>query len=156
VISLLELAQESRVLSSDELEVISLLKKRLLGLATIERSMARQRSRLTWIKKGDVNMKYFQIMANNRKQKNYIAALSNGAEVITSHHEKHHLIFNHYQSHIGAYSQRSRLLNFSELQWQPQDLRHLDIPFSKQEVSAVINSMPKQKALGPDGFIGAF
>jgi hypothetical protein len=32
----------------------------------------------------------------------------------------------------------------------------LDYPFSWQEVTEVIKAMPKQKALGPDGFIGAF
>jgi hypothetical protein len=55
-------------------------------------------------------------MANNYKKKNYLASLSNGAEVITNHQEKHRLIFNHYQAYIGGCSQRARLLNLSELQ----------------------------------------
>jgi hypothetical protein len=43
----LELAQESRSLSSQERELVKHLKGRILGLATIQKSRARQKSRLT-------------------------------------------------------------------------------------------------------------
>jgi hypothetical protein len=43
----LELAQESRPLSSQERELVKHLKGRILGLATIQKSRARQKSRLT-------------------------------------------------------------------------------------------------------------
>jgi hypothetical protein len=51
--------------------------------------------------------------------------------------------------------QRKHTLNYAELNWQPQQLSHLDLPFSEQEVESVIKAMPKQKAPGPDDFIGA-
>jgi hypothetical protein len=34
----------------------------------------------------------------------------------------------------------------------PQQLHHLDLPFTKQEVEKTIKSMPKQKAPGLDGY----
>jgi hypothetical protein len=52
--------------------------------------------------------------------------------------------------------QRKHTLNYAELNWQPQQLSHLDLPFSEQEVESVIKAMPKQKAPGSDDFIGAF
>jgi hypothetical protein len=72
VIGQLDIALEHRTLSEEEIELRKLLKNRLLGLAAIDQSRAQQKARLTWLKKGDVNSKYFHIMVNVRKVKNYI------------------------------------------------------------------------------------
>jgi exonuclease III len=57
VIEQLERIQEIRQWSEGEKNLIQTLKVRLLGLAAIERSRARQKSRLTWLQKGDANTK---------------------------------------------------------------------------------------------------
>jgi hypothetical protein len=131
-------------------------KNRILGLAAIEKSKARQRSRLTWLKKGDTNTKYFHLMANIRKQKNTILALQVGDTLATNQKQKHEVIYEHFLNHIGSYVPRSHLLNLTELEWHPKDLHHLDLPFSEDEVKAVLATAPKVKALGPDDFIGLF
>jgi hypothetical protein len=48
------------------------------------------------------------------------------------------------------------LLNLEELGWQPRDLKALEEPFTKQEVQSVVLNTPKEKAPGPDGYIGIF
>jgi hypothetical protein len=68
----LERAQESRQLTLEEGGLIKHLKSRIFGLAAIEKSQARQKSRITWLRKGDANTKKFQVMANIRKQWNFI------------------------------------------------------------------------------------
>jgi hypothetical protein len=95
-------------------------------------------------------------MANISKKKNYITSLSSNSETVTSHEDKHRLVFNHYKAHIGSCLQRRHLINFEELHWQPRDLQHLELPFSEHEVEEMIRAMPKEKAPGPDGFIGTF
>jgi hypothetical protein len=95
-------------------------------------------------------------MANISRKKNYIVSLANNSEAVTIHDDKQRLVFNHYQAHIGSCIQRSHLINYDELQWQPRDLHHLELPFLEQEVEAKIKSIPKEKAPGPDGFIEAF
>lgn len=84
VIKQLDLAQEDRVLTSDERSLKKLLKTRLLGLTAIEKARARQKSRLTWLQKGNTNTRYFQIMANIRKKKNFIHTLQTNEGPVTS------------------------------------------------------------------------
>jgi hypothetical protein len=156
VISQLEAGQERRLLLDDEQELLKQLKRRLLGLATIERSRAHQRARLKWLRKGDVNTRYFHIMANMRKKNNYIVPLSNNVETATAQHDKQRLLFNHYQEHIGSCFQRRHLINLQALNWSPRNLSHLVLPFIVQQVQTVVKSMPKIKAPGPDGYIGVF
>jgi hypothetical protein len=149
-------AQESRSLSGGESQLKKLLKSKILGLAAIERSRAHQRSRLTWIKKGDANTHYFHIVANTRRKNNFISLLNNGTESATTQTQKHHMLFQHFQNHIGSSVQRNHTLNFVELGWQPLQLHHLDLPFSELEVEKTIKALPKQKAHRPDGVIGTF
>jgi hypothetical protein len=64
VIQRLEKAQEDRQLSQQETSLVKKLKAIILGLTTIQKSRARQSLRLTWLRKGDANTKFFHIMAN--------------------------------------------------------------------------------------------
>jgi hypothetical protein len=51
---------------------------------------------------------------------------------------------------------RTRDINWNELNYARHDLDDLDAPFTVQEIEAVIKEMPREKAQGPDGFIGVF
>jgi hypothetical protein len=75
VIDQMERVQKSRAWTTEERNMIRHLKTRILGLASIERSRARQRPRLTWFKLGDANIKFFHLAANGRKKKNCIRSL---------------------------------------------------------------------------------
>ena len=58
VVLRLDEAQESRVLSPREQALRKTLKLRVLGLASLARTIARQRSRLTFLSEGDANTRY--------------------------------------------------------------------------------------------------
>lgn len=64
----LEVAQEARALSAPEAQLRKSLKVRVLGLAPLARSMARQRSRMLCLAEGGVNTKFFHLMACHRKR----------------------------------------------------------------------------------------
>jgi hypothetical protein len=67
IIFRLDVAQERRSLTLGELWLRRTLKLTVLGLASLERTMARQRSRIKWLKEGDANTKLFHIVANGRR-----------------------------------------------------------------------------------------
>jgi hypothetical protein len=65
----LDIAQDSRHLSTEESSLWFDLKVRVLGLVAIERSRRRHASRLVWLKEGDTWTRLFHLKANKRKQK---------------------------------------------------------------------------------------
>lgn len=76
--------------------------------------------------------------------------------MVTAQEDKHELIHDHFLQHIGTHIPRRCSLNYAALGWEPKQLEHLEAPFTKEEVKATIFQMPKEKAPGPDGYIGSF
>lgn len=66
IIARLDVAMESRAFPDQEHGLRKLLKRKLLGLCSLERTMARQRSRLLQLKVGHANTTYFQRHARHR------------------------------------------------------------------------------------------
>ena len=87
VIQKLEVAQESRNLNPGELWLRRTLKLHLLGSSSFERTIARQRSRIRWLRDGDVNTRLFHAAANGRRAKNFIPSIRVGDEFLTGQAE---------------------------------------------------------------------
>jgi hypothetical protein len=81
----LDIAQERRQLSDEEIGLRKRMKMRCLGLSSLERTMARQRSRIHQLSDGDANTAYFHLMARGRKRRNYIPSLNVGGHVLAKH-----------------------------------------------------------------------
>jgi hypothetical protein len=157
-ITLLELerAQERRTLASDEMEFKKYLKAKSTGLAVIQKARARQHSRLTWIRKGDANTRFFQIHANARRHKTYISAIQSEDGVAISHEDKNKMAVEFFAKAIGTRASRDRTINWTALGYSPHNLEELDNAFTVQELLNTIKELPPEKAPGPDGFIGTF
>lgn len=156
VIFQLEVAQESRLLSAEEQHLLSGLKTKVLGLAVLNKLRLRQRSRLTWLKEGDVNSKFFHIKANTRRRKNYIHSLQTPSGVAVSAQNKEEELFRFFKERLGTNFQRTLSLNWSLLQLPSLDLNELDEDITEEELKSIIFDLPPEKAPSPDGFIGAF
>jgi len=156
IILRLETAQEDRSLSQEELELLRRLKVRSVGLAMIEKSRIRQRSRLTYIRFGDANTKFFQLRANSRKRKNFIQCLHTTNGPVFRHEDKEKVITDHFRQHLGTSTIRPATFHWPLLGYQQHDLSSLEAPFTQEEIKDTIFSMPSYKAPGPDGFTGIF
>lgn len=76
VILRFDCAQETRLLLEREIWLRATLKQLVLGLASLQRTIARQRSHIRWLQEGDANTKLFHLIANGRKAKNFIPAIT--------------------------------------------------------------------------------
>lgn len=57
---------------------------------------------------------------------------------------------------MGSPSSRTKAINWQELGYVHHDLSELDAPFTEEKIAMVVKEIPKERAPGPDGFIGIF
>jgi hypothetical protein len=115
VIFRLDAAQDVRQLPARENWLHKSLKLSLLGLASLERTIARQRSRIRWLKEGDANTRLFHSVANGRRIKNFIPAIRVGDAILTEQEHKLDAFTVAYKSLLGTVQNREFGLNFDYL-----------------------------------------
>jgi hypothetical protein len=156
IILQLDIAQESRPLSEPELQLRRGLKKRVLGLASLERTIARQRARVAAIRDGDTATQFFRISAASRRRRNHIARLRHGDAVVESQEEKEALATDFFLEVLGSASHRAHDLSLASLSLAPLALDGLEVAFSEDEAWAAVKAMPANKSPGPDGYSWEF
>jgi hypothetical protein len=83
----LDHVEEIRMLSDVERAFRNDLKKLTLGLASLERTIARQRSRILYLSEGDANTRFFHLQANGRRRRRFITKLQSDDGLIYGHDE---------------------------------------------------------------------
>lgn len=129
---------------------------RCLGLSSLERTMARQRSRIRQLSDGDANTAYFHLIARGRKRRNYIPALAVNGHTVTDHSDMELALHSHFAGVFGTVPRGACSLNFEAIGFQALSLEELDAPFTDDEVWAAIKQLPSDRAPGQDSFTGAF
>jgi len=152
----LEQEQDRHQLSELEADLRKELKQQCLGLASLERTIARQRARVRELREGDANTRYFHLKAQDRHRRKFIVNLGDGDEIAFSHDEKADVLHKDFSSIMGREEIREASINLDTLNLPALDLSGLDAPFSEEEVWAAVRDMPSDRAPGPDGFTGAF
>jgi hypothetical protein len=93
---------------------------------------------------------------NARGRKNHIQCLKHNNSLVTEHGAKEQIVHSHFGSTLKKGNVRTLDFNWDALHFSEPNLSSLGDPFSEEEVRKAINLMPSNKALGPDGFTGAF
>jgi hypothetical protein len=106
-----------------------------------------------YLKEGDANTSFHK-QAVIWKKKNFINKLVAGDRVVTSQEDKHQVLFDHFNGILGQASNRTVTFNLAAFHHAGIDLSPLDEPFSEKEIRATIQSLPSDRAPGPDGYTG--
>jgi hypothetical protein len=130
----LDVALERRRLTPREIWLRRMLKQSVLGLASLERTMARQRSRIRWLKEGDANTALFHAIANGRRVKNHIAAVRVGDELVKEQRLKVEAFREAYFQLLGRVQPREHYINLDELDIPTAELQDLDTMFTEEEI----------------------
>ena len=145
----LDAAQEVRQLSEEERGLRCRMKMRCLGLSSLERTLARQRSRIRQLSEGDANTAYFHLIARGRKRRNFIPALMIDGHVRAEHQAMEDALYQHFVGVFGTPAPGGFSLDFQALGIQQLSLLDQEALITREEVWAA-------SAPGPDGFTGAF
>ncbi|XP_071677149.1 uncharacterized protein [Lolium perenne] len=152
VILRLDVAQESRALSAAESWLRRSLKLKVLGLASLERTIARQRARVLGLRDKDASAQFYRILSSGRRQRCCISALRCGERTATDLAGKVAMATDYYVDLLGTTRPREFDLSLQALGLPRVDLAHLEARFTEEEVWAALCAMPSNKSPGPDGF----
>ena len=125
-------------------------------MTAIEKLRVRQQSRMTYIKAGDANSKFFFLRVNGRRRRNFIQSLHTSQGAVHLQEDKERAVVDHFTDLLGSVGSREETINWDRVNLQRNDLSLLEVPFTEKEVHDVIMEMHSEKAPGPDGYIGSF
>jgi hypothetical protein len=84
----LEMAMDRQPLVAHEESLQKKLKLKALALSSLQRTIARQESRLLRLREGDALTKFFLIHANVRHRMNFIGSVEHDGQVLVSEDDK--------------------------------------------------------------------
>ena len=145
--------QETKLSYISERDVISFLGRDFTKFVFLSAQQTRGGILIAW---RDANTSFFHKQAGFRKRKNFISKLVEGDRVAITQEDKHQVLFNHFDGVLGQAKARSVTFDLAAFHRAGIDLSILDEPFTEEEIWATIQSLPADRAPGPDGFTGQF
>ncbi|XP_048490840.1 uncharacterized protein LOC125492429 [Beta vulgaris subsp. vulgaris] len=112
-----------------------------------------QNSRITWLKEGDRNTKFFHATATNKKRKNTISSIKvDGQDVSDPSQIKNEARKFFKNIFKEEYSIRPTIENLQFNRLSSSQADSLIAPFTTDEIDSAVASCSSDKAPGPDGF----
>lgn len=153
----LDKAKETRSVTLLEKFIACQIKKRYTDLSILEEDIWKQRAKLRWELKGDKNTRYFHTVASTSKRKNTIMHIEWNGQQFSDQRAKADAFFQFYKELMGKSSASTPTICWDNLYGEERhELQALQDPIMVQEVQQVIQTWPRNKSPGPDGFTGEF
>ncbi|XP_062114237.1 uncharacterized protein LOC133825290 [Humulus lupulus] len=120
-----------------------------------------QRSKITWLRQGDMNTSFFHAFLKKRKAENGIVSfITEEGKLVDNFSE----VVSHFVSHLrcffGSPSSATGRINIQNIEMgsklSVEQQFKLLIPFSKKEIRDTLFGIPITKSPGPDGFGSCF
>jgi hypothetical protein len=101
--------------------------------------------------------KYFHICASNHLRNNKISTIEQNGVEFSNHSQKSDILTSYYTQLLGTSSNATWHFHLHDI-YQPihHHLRHLDAPFSSEEITFAFFDMNASASSGPDGFGPSF
>jgi hypothetical protein len=132
-------------------------KAELIWLAHLEETSWCQKSRVLWLKEGDINMKFFHGMANSHRRSNYMENLEVEGVVYEEDQDiRDHVVQVYYSLYQENEAWRPKFDGLTIDSIREEDREWLERKFDKEEILHVLRSSQGDKAPGPDGFTMGF
>jgi len=147
IVHRLDWAQDFRTLAPHELALRRKAKLCSLGLASLQRTLVRQRSRITYLAEGDANTKFFHLQACHRSRKNFITKLCTTDAVLLKEEEMAEAVFDHFDSIMGTQGCQQVQLDLNELHLPVLTDILLDRCFTEEEIWQAI--VYRKKSISP-------
>jgi hypothetical protein len=155
VVLCLESAYDRRQLAMHEEELRRALKLKALRLASLQRTVARQESRILWLREGEAPTKFFHVYMSARGRKKRIRQLVHDDQTLGSEEGKAEAAYS-FANLLGMAATRTNTIDLDTIGMPSQDLGHLCQRFTEDEVWSVIRSLNPDKAPDPGGFTTRF
>jgi hypothetical protein len=153
VLHCLAMAHDRELLAAHEESLRQLLKLMSLGLSPLQRTMARQESRLLWLSKGDAAMCFFHTHANAHRWKNHIHSLDHEGRMLVTEADKADAAFHFNDDLLGSLTTGANSVNLDVLGLLRAGIHDLFVRLSEEEIC---QDLPPDKVLGLDGFTTRF
>ncbi|GKV04348.1 hypothetical protein SLEP1_g16510 [Rubroshorea leprosula] len=118
----------------------------------IQEEMARQKSRMTWMKEGDANTSFFHRCIKNRRRRNEINSLVVNRKVLQEVNELKQGVADYFKNLFAKEDWKRPVLEgmgFNKISEADKEL--LTEPFLESEVKAAVWNCDSAKAPGPNG-----
>jgi len=139
----LDTLENQRTLTLPESNFRMIIKKHLLCLLDYQKQYWKKRCTIRWVNFGDENTNFFQAVATNRYHKNNIANMqTSDGLMVEDHTGKEAVLFHAYSDRLGTSSPVQMQFDLPSLIRPNENLDHLPLPFTHEEIDMVIKEMP--------------
>jgi hypothetical protein len=151
-ISVLDEKGELSTLGEEEMKELHSLSVELHSLSRIHSSICWQQSRLTWLREGDANSKFFHGTMSSQRRGNNISILEVEGVQVKGVDNIRSAVFNHFSDHFKASEVvRPRALDLRFRTLSYREGAALVRPFSMEELKMAVRDYDSYKCSGPDG-----